>query len=162
MMEDVMNRIVRCLLVCAIGLPGIMVQAQSKDGADNTPFFSSYATHQTTDVARVEKKYLAALKMDNDGVVEAALAHITRMKLYRPCETCKELVKKIHSLAVDGHTPAIRFRAYLASVAMDSPELFAREQRVEYRDPEEMFVALSTRLQTSLLGYNEKKNDRIE
>ena len=137
------------LLACAIGLPVGTTGAQEKiETAGDLAYFSSYAKHLTVDVAAMEKRYFSALNEDNDGVVESALAHITRLKLYVPCATCDELHQRIHSLAVAGRTPSVRLRAYLADQVLDSPELFVSEQKREYKDAEEMFSALSARLQS--------------
>jgi hypothetical protein len=161
-MEDVMNRFSRISLACLVAWMGNTAFSQDTTAAGAKGYFSGYESNMKAEVGKIERIYLTALADKNDGVVESALAHLTRLKLYRPCETCEDLQQKLHSLAVTGRTPAIRLRAYLTDLVIDSPELFAREQRADYRDPEEMFTALSVRLQTSLLGYTDRKYVRPE
>jgi hypothetical protein len=161
-MEDVMNRFSRISLACLVAWMASTAFSQDTTSPRSQGYFSGYESNMKARVDKIERIYLDALCDKNDGVVESALAHITRLKLYRPCSTCQELHQKLHSLAVMGRTPAIRFRAYLADLVVDSPELFTGEQRAEYRDPEEMFAALSVRLQTSLLGLSDRKYVRPE
>lgn len=138
------------------------VYGQGDDQATERNVLSCAAMYQKAKLGSVEKSYVAALQSENDGVVESALAHVTRMKLCLPARDFPALEAVIADLVKSGRTPAIRYRAYLAALVFDGPELFKEEQATEFRTPEELYAAISHRLQASLLGFTEARYVRPE
>jgi hypothetical protein len=122
--------------------------------AQEPRYFSDYSAHQRTDIDRAVTHFSASIQSDNEGVVESGLAHIGRLKLYYPDRQFPELEASVRMLATDGRTPAIRYRAYLVASLMDAPALFAPESTGNYATPDELFGALASRLQQTLLGGN--------
>jgi hypothetical protein len=125
-------------------------------------YFSSLEAHQKTDLEKVACRYVQCFKTGNPGVIESALGHAVRMKLYVPEVKCPELRQEINSLAVMGTTPSIRYKAYLASLVFDSPKLFKEEAARQYKDPDDLFNTIASRLQVALLGSQHTKFVRPE
>jgi hypothetical protein len=134
--------------LAALGVAGLQAQTNGSD----REILSCTAAHQHINLSQVERSYALCLKSPIDGVVESALAHITRLKLCRPEVGFGRIADILPELAREGRTPAIRYKAYIASMVYDMPGLFAPEQAVEFRTAEDLYAALSNRLQSSLLG----------
>jgi hypothetical protein len=156
--EDVMKPyalFVAATLLVSAAPPAPGQQSANDPGA--FPYFSTPETYRTTDMGKVGKSYLECLKSMNNGVVESAIAHLTKGALCSR-ETFPQYVRStLDYLAVAGRTPSIRYRAYLACLVLDSPELFAGEGKCDFRNGDELFSALSDRLHQTLLGYNGRK-----
>jgi hypothetical protein len=125
-------------------------------------YFSTYETHQKMDLEKIACRYVECIKTGNPGVVESALSHVVRMKLFVPELRCPGLREAISSLAVFGATPAIRYKAYLASLVFDSPVLFKDERTRLYTDGDDLFNTVAARLQVALLGSHNGKAVRPE
>ena len=129
----------------------------SGQNPDSRKYFPRLSADNIAKLETAKRNYLFCLKSLNDGVVESGLAHCSRIKLSVPWADLTDLKEVIDGLAVSGRTPAIRYRAYLVTLVFDSPGLFAEEARQDYATSEELFTALSSRLQQTLLGYSDRK-----
>jgi hypothetical protein len=125
-------------------------------------YFSSRESHSPAKLDKATQRYAECLESCNTGVVESALAHAIQMKLYVPEKGFDVLHQKINSLSVNGCNPAIRYKAYLASLVYDDPELFTQEQGRKFENAEELFNSVSARLQIALLGARDSKYVRPE
>ena len=130
--------------------------------AAQTGYFSSREKHRSADLDKVEFNYVLCLESCNTGVIESALAHVVLMKLYAPEKQLDMLQAKINSLSVNGCNPTIRYKAYLAGLVYDNPEIFKSEQGRKFENPEDLFGSLSDRLQVTLLGAADRKYVRPE
>ena len=126
------------------------------------PYFSGIETHRRADIACACKNYLAGITSTNEGVVESAIAHVVRMKMYLPDRNFCDLQAAINRQAVAGATPSIRYKAYLAGLVLDNPAWFAAESAREYQNPTELFKALSNRLEKTLAANTGRKYVRPE
>ncbi len=117
-------------------------------------YFPSYESYRTKNVELAAKNYLHSLESTNEGVVTSALAQIGRMKLYFPARSFTDLEKKIAELSLNGETSNIRYRAFLVSNIFNNPGTFSIEASTTFEDSEALFSALSSRLNSSLLGSN--------
>jgi hypothetical protein len=159
--EDVMKTgtmVAAGLLLATLGTGA----SQAQDRNEGAKFFSERSRHSTARLDLARKSYAQCLQSANDGVVESGLAHVVRMKLYVPAGDYDEIRDIINGLAVNGRTPAIRYRAYLAALVFDDPWLFTREAGRDYESGAEMFLALAQRLDETLIGYNDRKYVRPE
>ena len=104
-------------------------------------------------VAAIEGFYVRAMDSPVDGVVNSALACAASIAMLLPAENLELLKEKVSSLAMDGRTPDIRYRASLASVVMTAPELFANDEVIQNSDEREFFASISTTLEHSLYGH---------
>lgn len=125
-------------------------------------YFSSKARHETADLDRAARRYIEAMAMRNEGVVESALAHAVVMKFCCPDHSFTGLQASINSLAVTSDSPSIRYRAYLAGLVFDSPELFAGEEQRNFEGTDELFQALAARVNIALLNHSDRKFVRPE
>lgn len=125
-------------------------------------YFSSPERHHSANLDKAAQQYARCLESCNTGVVESALAHVVLMKLYVPEKEFDGVREKIGSLSVNGCNPTIRYKAYLASLVYDDPELFAQERGQSFSDPEALFNSVSNRLQVTLLGSHDRKYVRPE
>ena len=114
-------------------------------------YFSTLEKHQKADLEKAACQYSEDLKSGNAGVIESALAHVIRMKLFVPELSCPDLEMGLRLLAVTGETPGIRHRAYLATLVFDSPALFKEEATRLYDGPDEIFWSVASRVNVAVL-----------
>lgn len=135
-----------------IVMASVAVGAAAQEKADQEfQHYGSVAAYQSCDLSRVEEAYLRSLGHDNYGVVESAIGNVARLKIAQP-ETYSESVQdKLRDLAVEGPTPAIRYKASLASLLCDRPELFVVYKDRDFRTSEELFRAIAHRLEEATL-----------
>jgi len=155
----------RTLLIAALltGTLSTGAVAQTSDGDNGSRMYLARLTPRN--VARIDKaklNYLHCLMSPNDGVVESGLANCARIKMSAPWEDLSLLKQAIDALAVSGRTISIRYRAYLVTLVFDSPTLFTQEALQDFQSSEDLFNALSKRLQETLLGYSDRKYVRPE
>jgi hypothetical protein len=153
--EDIMNA--RTLLCGALVLAGIAACARSQNAAvENATnnYRSSSNSHLPVNLQKAQRNYLASLASTNEGVVQSAIANVAKFRLVCPGRDLRDLQAKISDLAAHGMTPAIRYRAYLASFVFDQPGFLSMESTTDYRDDAELFTAIANRLQKTLIGYN--------
>jgi len=115
-------------------------------------YFSSKEMHRTANFDKAINQYCASLRSENEGVVESALAHLVRMKLFVPELNCPEVPLAIRMVAVSGETPKVRHRAYLASLVFDSPAIFKAEGKQLYSGPDDLFSTIASRTNVAFLA----------
>jgi hypothetical protein len=161
--EDVMKA--HTMLAAALLIGAATIPAAAQEGKTENPekrYFSSLESYQHANLNVLRRNFRSCLDSDNDGVVESAIAHIIRMKMYLKAEDFSDLKSAIDWLSVAGRTPAIRYKAYLAILVLDNPNWFKDECCKEYAGTEEMFTTLAKRLQQTLIGYADHKYVRPE
>jgi ribonucleotide reductase alpha subunit len=119
-------------------------------------YFSTLERHRSADLQKAACQYAHDLKSGNEGVTESAIAHVIRMKLFVPDLSCPELEMGLRMLAVTGDTPAVRHRAYLATLVFDSPALFKEEAARTYESPDEIFRSVASRVNIAVLEPKNK------
>ncbi len=117
-----------------------------------TPLFASANSYVQANIPALEKYFLASLEYPSDGVVEAALREITRVKLAQPADSSEPLEEKFKELSFEGNTPAIRYKAMLGLQVFENAELFSVLGNREFKTDDEMFTAISRQLEKSLLA----------
>ena len=139
----------------------VLASAYSAKGQDSAVPLSRYFAYpdcsKINNIKKVRENYSLGLASDNNGVVESTLAHIAYISICNPDFCTEEMQSRISALAVAGRTTVIQYKAYLAGLAIGSPSLFVREAGEKYESGEQLFSALSKRLQQTLLGYNDRK-----
>lgn len=144
---------VLCLIVGTTISSG---RAQATRDAAPADSFARAERYRSVDLKKISHKYLPCLRNENDGVVEAAIGVVTRMKLYSPQTNLDELREEIMKLAAQGRNASIRYRAYIASMVIANPLWFSAEATREYPHDPEMFSALSGRLARVMLNPAER------
>jgi hypothetical protein len=138
-----MNKKQMVLAVLMIGAISTSLHAQA--------FFPVDQKFSSAQKTRVDKSYAYSLRLDNEGLLESALAVVTMIKLDLPTEQFSSIQEEINSLAVNGTTPVIRYKAYLAEAVFTNPSMFKEETAREYSDPDAFFSALAQRMTKTLL-----------
>jgi hypothetical protein len=113
-------------------------------------FVALAQTEKTIESAPVN--YLKALKSDNDGMVESAIFHSVKYKMYYPEQYTAKLEKEIEKLVEDGKTEAIRYKAFLANQFMQNSNLLSKIEKDNYKDKDEFFKLLGEELNDYFLA----------
>lgn len=107
-------------------------------------------TEKTIESAPIN--YLKALKSDNDGMVESAIFHSVKYKIYYPEQNTARLEKEIGNLIEDGKTETIRYKAFLANQFMQNSNLLNKIDKDDYKDRDEFFKMLGEELNDYFLA----------
>ena len=94
---------------------------------------------------RIDMSYARALSFDNKGVVEAALAVVTKLKLDNPAVEFPRIMKEVSYLATHSDIPMVRYRACLAEAVFINPAQFQEAATRQYSDANAFFSALDER-----------------
>jgi len=140
------------LLVAVVSQAGSQGIARAND---ELRIFAQLGAYQTANMERLEKYFLGSLTYPHDAVTESAIGEIARLKIAQQSCCSKAIEEMLAELAVEGNTPAIRYKAALALILFDQPDLFVEEATVDFRNPEDLFMAISRRLETELLVLND-------
>jgi hypothetical protein len=148
----------KATIAIVLGLILAASTAFSQESSDQTihqrSYFCDAKTYGNANIPQAKKGFLWSTKSENNGVVEAALAHITHMRIMLPQEDMKNLESAVTRLVSEGQTPVIRYKAYLASRVFADPTMFREAATGNYGGCNEFFCAIATRLQQSLLSYS--------
>ena len=137
--------------------------ARAQDGnAEERSYFARPDCSKIKNVEKIRQNYLSALRSDNPGVVQSALAQVAYISMCMPDFSSGVMTATVASLAATGNTQAVRYRAYLTALAIENPGMFAAEREGKYENGEQLYSALSTRLQAALLSYSDRKYVRPE
>ena len=136
----------RKLVVVAILLAGIT------SGTNAQSYFTSHPVEGPAHKAKIVQNYLACLSSVNEGTVESAMAQIAWLQLSNPNVDLAALKSQIDDLARKGSTPLIRYKAYLTGAVLDDVMLFQDVSRGSYNEPDEMYLAVSSRLSQTVLS----------
>jgi hypothetical protein len=139
------------LLIASLPAMGQDLRQEQKPDA---PAYGTVYSLKASFLQKAVVNYAAALHSECDGVVESSIAHSTLLRI-----VAQELdMSKVHSaladLADQGRTPAIRYKAYLATAVFDNPAKFENTLRVRYTDSEQFFNAVASQVHKTLLGHN--------
>jgi hypothetical protein len=113
--------------------------------------YARAGSYEKADLQELEKNFLGSLDHPVDGVVEAALGEIARVKLVQPLCCSEAIVEKLHELAIEGRTSAIRYKAALTSILFENPGMFENERPVDYPNGDALFTAIARRLEKQVL-----------
>jgi hypothetical protein len=117
--------------------------------------FADLKSYQECDVGKYAKNFINSLEyLDCSEIVECGLAQIAMLKLAQPnCQNAM-IKEKVDNLAMNGETPAIRYKAYITSMVFENPDLFVYEKYGNYECGDDLFRALSERMQQTILAAN--------
>jgi hypothetical protein len=144
--ENVMNKKQMVLAALMIFATANLSQAQT--------FYPVLKKFSTAEKERVDKVYAAALSSGHNGLIESALAVVTKVKLDLPADKFPMIKNEIENLVADGGTPVIRSKALLASIVFANPAIFKKEAAHQYSDPNALFNALADRTTETILSSN--------
>lgn len=155
-----MERVTRfARLAVGVALIGAITSAgwsqenpKPRPATDDGRIFARVDSYLHLNVQSMEKRYLASLDYPSQGVVEAAVREITRVKLAHPSSSMKPVEEKFKELASEGETLAIRYKSMLGLQVFENPDLFLDLAGRAFNTEDEMFTAISRRLEKSLLA----------
>ena len=105
------------------------------------------------DSALAQENCLLALKSDNVGLVESAIDVMIMVKKVYPALNFKEADKELNKLAINGQTPSIRYKAQLASLYFQYPNLFTGINDKIGNSVAENYKLISSKLAEKVLTY---------
>ena len=146
------------IVIAGFFLVSIPAEGQSQKQGEIITFsyLGTNTSYTTAYLKQAASNYEMALKSWNDGVVEAAIAQSTYLYVLAPQINLRNIREAILNLAESGHTPAIRYKAYLASIVFDSPLSFESVLSGQYTDSDEFFAKIASQVHKDLLGHNIK------
>ena len=103
------------------------------------------------DLQTAVESYEYCLQHDNAGVVESTLANVVRFKLVNPEYDTEALSDDLVSLAQNGETESLRFKAFLANQFLNSGQLLSQLNDQEFDEDEHLFKTLAVQMQNELL-----------
>ena len=115
-------------------------------------YIADSKSYNAQKIDKAAKNYMTSLNMENNGVVESALAQVAAMKLVVPAEEFSALREKVAGLVTSGRTPTVRYKASLALMVFENPEMFHEVRNSRYEDSDQFFIALAHRIQESLFA----------
>lgn len=101
------------------------------------------------------KAYEWSLSSDNSMVVESVLYNVLLLKRHYPELNYKSLVKKLRKLSLNGETPAIRSKAFVAAMFYDVPDMFQDVKLdTSIEDAAPYYKDLLNKMETYILAAN--------
>jgi hypothetical protein len=137
------------MMLAVVVSAGVAGDTTSIGGAAARPYFSS---RQTSHPGKALQGYVRNLQSTNDGVVESSIAHIAFMVMIFPDIDRAATLEILERLSLNGSTPEIRYKAYLANLVAGNPRTFSVVLDSNYVDTNQFFLAISQRAQASLLA----------
>ena len=120
----------------------------------SSTLFASTPETEKTKVEKNLKNFLLAMSCENTGVVESSIIICVELKALYPQYDLKKVEDKLNSLAVNGETPVIRYRALLASLYYSNYPIFANLKIVDKDNPEKTFRAIIDRIENYRVASN--------
>jgi hypothetical protein len=138
------------LLLSALMLIMLAGRADARDG-DLGNAKKALSTMTRPQIDRAKCRYLVSLESANEGVVQSAIGIILQWRFVSPGEDLLQLEHKITDLAVNGSSPAVRFKASLASLVIDDPALVNFDVAA-CDDCGELFDAITSSVRQMVIG----------
>lgn len=113
--------------------------------------FAAFAQTEKS-IENAPANFIHALKSDNSGVVESAIFHTLKYKLYYPEQKTANLEKEIDKLAKDSKNETIQYKAFLASQFLENSSLLDRIEKKDYKNEAEFFKMLSEELNDHIIA----------
>ena len=146
----------RSMVVLAALLASASVAGRAQSSG-NEALFPSAERYATVNPGWFDHVYAPSLKSDNDGVVESVIAQSVAAKLGIPAGKFEAIREGLGRLAVNGRTPAIRYKAYLAGLVLEDPTIFSGADCALFKSTDQLFASLSSRIQKMLLSVQSGK-----
>jgi hypothetical protein len=110
-------------------------------------FFPVLKKYSSADKARADNIYSDCLRSNHSEIIEGTLSIVFMMKLDVPSDKFPKIKDQI-----DGATPVVRYKAYLARAVFANHAMFKEEAAHQYSNPETFFSALAERMTKTFLS----------
>ena len=105
-------------------------------------------------LSRAEKNFIATMNSDVNSLVESAIFNMLLFKNKFPEWDFESIISKLNSLAVEGKTLPIRYKAQLASIYINYSEMFSNIKIIEKDNPTKYFRLISEKIENNLVASN--------
>ncbi len=110
--------------------------------------------YRSLDLTRFERAFEISLKHEVPGVVESSLRVVVLIKLAQPGAPCERITRQVERLALDGPTPAIRYKASLARQVFLNPGMFIVPEYDRFTTDADVFTHISRQLEVAHLVHD--------
>lgn len=118
---------------------------------------ASYCNHVATisrpSLEKAAKGYGLALRSDVDGVIESSITYVTVLRIAIPDMDLSSIREEIEDLSVNGCTPVIRYKAYLATMVFQDPQQFKGAVGAVSPESNQFFSSVAEQVSERLLGF---------
>lgn len=144
----------RVIMIAGIFLATLPAMGQSQKGEEMVvgSCFGRISSYSKQHLVKAAGSYEAGLKSGNVGVVEASITFSTFLRVADPQLDLSNIRQELEKVAVSGRTPALRYKAYLATMVFENPQAFKSAWAVEGPDGSRFFTAVADQVSKSLLG----------
>jgi hypothetical protein len=137
------------ILTAALAI-GLTTGATAK--GNGRAYISDSKNYSPEKIDKAAKNYITSLNIQNEGVVESALAQVAALKLVTPAREFSKLKEKVAELVISGRTPTVRYKASLTLMVFENPEMFSEMPGSHFSDGDQFFIELANRIQESLFA----------
>lgn len=118
--------------------------------------FNTFAqTPQTTKiVSKAKESFLICLQSGHNGIVESSIFYSIELKDRYPQEDYKKIIDKLNELAIESNSPAVRYKAQLASLYFNFYQDFSDIKIVDKDNPDTFFRQITDRIEKLPLASN--------
>jgi hypothetical protein len=137
------------VLGMAVALLGasLFAQGTGTSAGNDRSTLARLESYRGCDLQKLEARLTASLGHDVEGIVVGTLREVAKIKLAQPACSSDRIFSQVQDLVRNGSTPAIRYKAYLASIVLSTPLSFAQEAEAEFQTDEQFFTAIARRLE---------------
>lgn len=100
------------------------------------------------------KVFQSSLESDIPGIVESTIYNVVVLKKYYPSADYNKIVNELNDIAVDNASPAIRYKAHLASMYLTLNGIVVVHPIRNTYEHEYIFKQISEQLENKLLTSN--------
>ena len=97
---------------------------------------------------------MVGLRSENNGVVEAAIMFTAKLKMIEPESDISKLQSALDHISISHPSPAIRYKASIASHICSDPNWFMYNNRLVTSETDQFFPIAAERLQQKMFGLN--------
>jgi hypothetical protein len=111
----------------------------------------NYSEKNRPDLEKALQIFPASLKSDVPGIVESTIYNVVVYKKYFPEKDYAKIVNVLNSVARENEDPAIRYKAYLAEMYLNSNAKVDIKPESPAQDHEYIFIQIADQLEKNLL-----------
>ncbi|MEE9167541.1 MAG: hypothetical protein V3U24_08820 [Candidatus Neomarinimicrobiota bacterium] len=94
------------------------------------------------DFDQIEEAYVISLNNENLGVIESALYCVVMLQSVAPERSFSRLNEAVTALSTAGTSPQIRYKASIAGLYLDNPELTEQLNKQSFHDEPDFWAML--------------------
>jgi hypothetical protein len=141
------------LMIAGAFLAALPAVGHSQVDTDQTSCFKRISSYTRLHLEKAATNYEVGLKSGNDGLVESSITYSTLLRVAAPELNLGGIRAEMEKLIMSGNTPAIRYKAYLASIVFENPRTFTNALGADGGDGNQFFGMVAEHVSKSLLGY---------